>query len=48
MIIFKTLSWRNFLSTGNAENKINLNRAQSTLVIGRNGEGKSKIGRAHV
>lgn len=43
MIIFKTLSWRNFLSTGNAENKINLNRAQSTLVIGRNGEGKSTM-----
>lgn len=43
MIIFKTLSWRNFLSTGNAENKINLNKAHSTLVIGRNGEGKSTM-----
>jgi len=43
MIVFKTLSWRNFLSTGNAENKIALNRSQSTLVIGRNGEGKSTM-----
>lgn len=43
MIIFKTLSWRNFLSTGNAENKILLNKSQSTLVIGRNGEGKSTM-----
>lgn len=43
MIIFNTLSWRNFLSTGNAENKLVLNKSQSTLVIGRNGEGKSTM-----
>jgi DNA repair exonuclease SbcCD ATPase subunit len=43
MIIFKTLGWRNFLSTGNSENKIVLNKSQSTLVIGRNGEGKSTM-----
>ena len=43
MIIFKTLEWRNFLSTGNASNKINLNTAQSTLIVGRNGEGKSTM-----
>lgn len=43
MIIFKTLSWRNFLSTGNVENKLILNKSQSTLVIGRNGEGKSTM-----
>lgn len=43
MIIFKTLGWRNFLSTGNSENKIILNKSQSTLVIGRNGEGKSTM-----
>lgn len=41
MIIFKSLEWRNFLSTGNASNKIILNKSQSTLIIGRNGEGKS-------
>lgn len=43
MIIFKTLSWRNFLSTGNSENKIILDKSQSTLVVGRNGEGKSTM-----
>lgn len=43
MIIFKTLSWRNFLSTGNSENKIVLNKSHSTLVVGRNGEGKSTM-----
>ena len=43
MIIFKSLSWRNFLSTGNAENKISLNKSHSTLVVGRNGEGKSTM-----
>lgn len=43
MIIFKTLSWRNFLSTGNVENKLILNKSQSTLIIGRNGEGKSTM-----
>ena len=43
MIIFKTLEWKNFLSTGNSPNKIFLNKSQSTLVIGRNGEGKSTM-----
>jgi len=43
MIIFKTLEWRNFLSTGNTPNKIILNKSPSTLVIGRNGEGKSTM-----
>ena len=43
MIIFKTLQWKNFLSTGNAENKIFLNKSHSTLVVGRNGEGKSTM-----
>jgi DNA repair exonuclease SbcCD ATPase subunit len=43
MIIFKTLEWRNFLSTGNTPNKIDLNRSTTTLVIGRNGEGKSTM-----
>ena len=43
MIIFKTLEWKNFLSTGNASNKIFLNKSASTLIIGRNGEGKSTM-----
>ena len=41
MIIFRTLSWKNFLSTGNQPNKLILNRQTTTLIIGKNGEGKS-------
>jgi len=43
MIIFKSVSWKNFLSTGNSENKIILNNHKSTLVVGKNGEGKSTV-----
>ena len=43
MIIFKTLEWKNFLSTGSVPNKLILNKSQSTLVVGRNGEGKSTM-----
>jgi len=43
MLIFKTLTWQNFLSTGNSPNTIILNRSASTLVIGKNGEGKSTM-----
>ena len=41
MIIFRTLSWKNFLSTGNQPNKLILNKSTTTLIIGKNGEGKS-------
>ena len=43
MITFKTLEWKNFLSTGNSPNKIYLNKSTTTLVVGRNGEGKSTM-----
>ena len=43
MIIFKTLSWRNFLSTGNNPTTVLLDKASSTLIIGTNGAGKSTI-----
>lgn len=43
MITFKSLSWKNFLSTGNSPNKIQLNKDMSTLIVGKNGEGKSTI-----
>ena len=43
MLIFKTLTWQNFLSTGNSANSIILNKSASTLVIGKNGEGKSTM-----
>lgn len=43
MITFKQISWKNFLSTGNSPNTIQLNRSMSTLIVGKNGEGKSTI-----
>lgn len=43
MILFKSISYQNFLSTGNVPNVIQLNRSASTLIIGKNGEGKSTI-----
>jgi DNA repair exonuclease SbcCD ATPase subunit len=43
MIVFKSVQWKNFLSTGNSPNKVLLNRSQTTLIIGKNGEGKSTI-----
>ncbi len=43
MIVFKSIEWKNFLSTGNSANKVLLNRSQSTLIVGKNGDGKSTI-----
>ena len=43
MIIFKTVRWRNFLSTGNNFIEIQLNRNPTTLIIGENGAGKSTV-----
>ena len=43
MITFKTISWKNFLSTGNTAIKVNLDEAPTTLVIGKNGSGKSTV-----
>ena len=43
MIVFKSVEWSNFLSTGNSPNKILLNKSPTTLIIGKNGEGKSTI-----
>ena len=43
MIVFKSVQWQNFLSTGNAANKVLLNKSTTTLIIGKNGEGKSTI-----
>ena len=41
MIIFKTVRWKNFLSTGNAFNEMRLDTNEATLVIGDNGAGKT-------
>ena len=43
MIIFKYVRWRNFLSTGNQFTEIQLDRNNTTLIIGENGAGKSTI-----
>ena len=43
MILFKTIRWRNFLSTGNHFTEINLKESQTSLIIGSNGAGKSTI-----
>ena len=41
MITFKSVKWKNFLSTGNQFTEIKLDRSPSTLVVGENGSGKS-------
>ena len=41
MIVFKTVRYKNFLSTGNVFTEIKLNEHQTTLIIGENGAGKS-------
>ena len=43
MIYFKYVRWRNFLSTGNQFTEIQLDRNNTTLIIGENGAGKSTI-----
>ena len=43
MINFKSVRWKNFLSTGNNFTEIQLNRNPTTLIIGENGAGKSTI-----
>lgn len=43
MILFKKLSYKNFLSTGNVATEIQLDRSPSTVITGENGAGKSTI-----
>jgi len=43
MIKFKTIMWKNFLSTGNTPIEIALDNSPSTLIIGDNGSGKSTV-----
>ena len=43
MIHFETVKWKNFLSTGNTFTEIQLDRNNTTLIIGENGSGKSTI-----
>ena len=43
MILFKRITYRNFLSSGNQETEINLLESKTTLIIGSNGSGKSTM-----
>jgi DNA repair exonuclease SbcCD ATPase subunit len=42
-IIFKTIRWKNFLSTGDQFTEIQLDKNDSTLIVGHNGAGKSTL-----
>ena len=43
MINFRSVTWQNFLSTGNTPIEIVLDKVGSTLIIGENGSGKSTV-----
>lgn len=43
MIHFKTVRWKNFLSTGNVFTEIQLDSRPTTLIVGENGSGKSTL-----
>lgn len=43
MIVFKTVRYKNFLSTGNIFTEIKLDANQTTLIVGENGAGKSSF-----
>ena len=43
MIEFKTIKWKNLLSTGNNFTEVDLNGHERTLIVGENGSGKSTI-----
>jgi len=43
MITFKKIRWKNFLSTGNNFTEIQLDKTDTTLILGENGAGKSTL-----
>ena len=43
MIVFKSIRWKNFLSTGDQWTKIDLQKSATNLVVGTNGAGKSTM-----
>lgn len=43
MITFKTMRWKNFLSTGDNWSTLDFQKANTTLVVGHNGAGKSTM-----
>ena len=43
MILFKTIKWRNFLSTGQHETELEFTKKSTNLIVGTNGAGKSTV-----
>jgi len=43
MIRFKKVTFRNFLSTGNKDTVVQLDKNRNTLIIGKNGAGKTSV-----
>ena len=43
MILFKTIRWKNFLSTGNQYTEVDFTKNRTNLIIGTNGAGKSTV-----
>ena len=43
MIVFKSIKYKNFLSSGNYFTEISLNSHKDTLIVGNNGSGKSTL-----
>jgi len=43
VIVFRNLKWKNFISTGNVFSEIQLDKSNTTLIIGENGSGKSTM-----
>jgi DNA repair exonuclease SbcCD ATPase subunit len=43
MILFKTIRWKNFLSTGNQYTELDFTKNTTNLIIGTNGAGKSTV-----
>lgn len=46
MLVFKKISYKNFLSTGNKPVEISLDQSKVTVVSGKNGHGKSSLAEA--
>ena len=43
MILFQTLKWKNFLSTGNSFTELDFREHKTNLIVGHNGAGKSTL-----
>ena len=43
MILFKTIKWKNLLSTGNQYTEVDFTKNKTNLIVGTNGAGKSTI-----